>query len=221
MFIAEGMGYHYFLLGEEACVLGQTVKCLNAELCNANAPYTQDNESRSAWVPTGYQCDYDYTMPEPIYCNYLITDDVADLPAMLPGDRICDYEDLPEVTYWNCNDPSEGGFKCTLNSPFVADITPETIAEAWTATVTTDDVFMILPFDGPMFSEPVLDMDCYDWLDATDEFAEFPYFFQLSDFACDVGMVFECIDDALCNTVQPSADYEEMVWYALPFKKEP
>jgi hypothetical protein len=156
-------------------------------------------------------------MPDPIYCDSLSTEDIGEMAAKLPGETICNFENLPEVTIYTCNAPADGGYGCTEKSPIIADIDPEVVATAWTVFTTEEDVAMVMPLVFGPYGPP-LDWKCYNWVDATNEFAELPYVFQMYDLACDVGIVFECINPASCNTVQPSLDLEADIWYPLPFK---
>ena len=39
-------------------------------------------------------------MPDPIYCDSLSTEDIGEMAAKLPGETICNFENLPEVTIY-------------------------------------------------------------------------------------------------------------------------
>jgi len=144
------------------------------------------------------------------------------IPAILPYQVICDASELPTVTIFTCKEPANGGYNCTLFNPITHAVEDEVLS-AWNVTEYTDDLQMFVPFDtwwmeveGDDFT-----LECYNWEDATDPFSDFPYIFQLADLACDVGIVFECIDETLCQDVRPNEDDSENVWYDLPYKQDP
>jgi len=218
-FIDDYAGYHWFVADEEACVMSQTVKCVAEDLCNFTPPYAVNNTDGSAWEPTGYLCEYNTTYPEAVFCDFMIDDDPSSLPAMLPGDIVCDDSKLPEITWYTCREAGAGGYNCTQFSPITHADTDE-IASAWYVNTTVEDLQLFVPNDMWYASEADLTLDCYDWKDATDKYSDFPYVFQLADIACDLGMVFECIDSSLCQTTRPSEDQAGAVWFSLPYKED-
>lgn len=203
-FLEEYAGYHWFALGEQACVMGQSANCTDEALCNTVAPYVESNQDGAAWNSTGYVCNYNDTYPEPVYCDYMFDTPTADVPALLPYDVICDQTNLPTVTIYTCKDASQGGYNCTTFSPLSGTVADD-IALSWNVTTTTDDVMMYVPVGSWwMDYEDELTQECYNWKEATDKNSERPYVFEIADYACDAGMVFECMEPKYCNTIQPS-----------------
>jgi hypothetical protein len=197
----EYAGYHWFTTGEVACVTGQTATCVDEAICNSIAPYIEANGDGTAWNSNGFVCDYNDTYPEPTWCTYMMDMDTAEMPAILPYDIVCDQTQLPTVVIYTCNPAWEGGLNCTQFNPLTHTNIDE-VALAWNITNTTEDVMMMVPVGSWwMDYESELTMECYDWLSATDPDSDRPYIFLIADYACDIGMVFECVDSQTCNTI--------------------
>ena len=126
--------------------------------------------------------------------------DTDKVPAMMPGDIICDVSARPEITYYTCNDPTEGGLMCSEYNP-ISHTSATDIEAAWSKTSVTGDVLMIPPENAWWEQvDAILDMACFDYTESTNVSSSTYYKFKMGDYACDIGIVFMCMSPADCQT---------------------
>lgn len=220
-------GYYVFADSEHTCADGQAYTCVDSSICNSVPPYSNDNDDGSAWLTAGSWCFYEDEASiyyESVNCTYTF-ENATDF-VFLPGDTICSIgADLVTMVVYECKARSEGGANCTTYSPLVTSVSADDMASAWNVTEFTDSVYMEFHDVSEDWwyedDASLYEVECYDWKEAVDPYSEFPYNFREYDYACDAGIVWECIDVTQCNLIQPMNDTAETVWFALPFFESP
>lgn len=132
--------------------MGASFSCVDPDVCNTIAPWTEANQAGEAWSASGDACESLVNDLDAIYCSYMSTDAQEDAPAFLPGDVICDIESLPTRTWYTCMDGVEGGYNCTAIN-ILKESTVEEIATAWITNTTTDSVWLVAPGDDAWYLE--------------------------------------------------------------------
>jgi len=219
-------GYYVFTEGEMTCADGQAFTCADETICNTIPPYSNSNADGSAWTTAGVWCDYiwdEELVFEEVDCTYTF-DDAAGF-VFLPGDIICDLsDDYLTTTVYECKNRSLGGANCTLYSPLDASVSATDIESAWNVTEIEGTVFTeFYDFTDEWWYEEdaTFEVECFDWKEAVDPYSENPFRFREYDYACDVGIVFECLNATECNRVRPADDVNGTVWYVLPYAEVP